>query len=284
MDKFSLSLSSFRFKEIFLMTGFSIIGLFFATDRLQLEVIPELLLFSLSIFSLFASIYSINSWYGYTSDIQNNRMSYLQKVSPRQYIVFTTLSLPISLLLLIYLRGWELGLLGLICFTFWMIYSAPKGLKSSPLLGTLLHFFMQILHFHIGFLLHKSFSSFSLLVSIYFSILFAAGHLNHELIDYRTDKESGTKTTAVRIGEAKVSLLSTIFFAAAMLYLIILGSQKIVSPIMVIPFVVAAILQFILKFCLQLSPIQYRTMYRIFYLIAGIIYLFGKYFRMPIGS
>jgi 4-hydroxybenzoate polyprenyltransferase len=95
----------------------------------------------------------------------------------------------------------KLPYLAVASFLLWLIYSLPSGAKSRPIWGTAIHFLSQIVQFHLGIIVFSQVTWSSFLVSIYFAIIFACGHLMHELKDFEADRAAGIRTNVVAYGQ-----------------------------------------------------------------------------------
>lgn len=282
MAKLKAYLQKLRSGEVLLMTGFALIGAFFSLEEISVPTVLLLLAFFIGIFFLFSAIYSINSWFGYTADLENKRMGYLKGTPVGIYIASSFIfgALAFAALGLIDLR---LLFAGAVSLALWTLYSLPRiGLKGVAFGGTLLHFISHIIHFNMGYILYKPISAESLAVSIYFSLLFAGGHFHHEAIDYATDKRSRLKTAAVSLGWKGALNLSFSLFALAALYWATLYHYDIIGFRAFAPFMAAFALQGLLRIYFDRwlgdtdAALLYRTSYRIFYLLAGIAFIIFK--------
>ena len=204
-----------RLKEIFLMTGFSVIGVLFTDSKNWIDLGKDIL--SLLIFIFFVlAIYCLNSFADYKDDSQS-----------------------------------------------------------------VIHFLAGICHFHIGYSCFKEPSFFSLCISVLFAMLLSAGHFNHEIIDYDSDKIAGNLTTAVRIGINKATNLRTLLILLSIAYWTTVFYLKV---IVALPFII-----FLLPTCALLifsvslrhkGPELFQKLARGAFLIAGIILLIIQLFKL----
>jgi len=264
------------------MIGFATIGSFFAIDKLSYENFIKIVLFALSTFTLFAAIYSYNSFGGLKDDILNKRFGYLNLNQKTFFKITFIIFLMCALIIYMYLSKY-IALMGLISFILWLLYSAPGiGLKRFPFIGTIIHFITQIIHFQMGYIVFLPLSYNSLYFSVYFALLFAGGHLHHEIIDYKADNDAGIKTTAVSFGVRNSFLLYYITFISSGVYLIFIQQIGIITIYESIPFLVALVLQLITTyiFCRKNYTndflIRNRTCYRLYYFIATSSYIVVK--------
>jgi len=283
MNRFSAFIKSARFAEISILLGFPLIGLFFAFESLpQLLSIP-VILFVVAIFLLFTAIYAFNGLAGIGEDGENTRLSDLKN---RKSTFIATLAVSLSLsLLFFFMIKFALAVFAVVSFLLWCLYSFPKkGFKYRPVLGTLIHFFGQIIHFLMGYAVIKPIDSAGFAASVYFALLFSAGHINHELIDRDADEKTGIMTGAVYFGAKKWEIVSFCLFFAATLY--IFAASMAISGMIVYtyPFIAAGLIHTIYKIIsFKRTPDQSkflaeRNFYRILYFIAGILFIEAKIF------
>ena len=283
MKQVSAFIKSARFAEVSILLGFPMIGLFFAFKSEEELVSVPVFLFAAAIFSLFTAIYAFNGLAGTDDDKHNSRLADLAG-KRRSFIVTLAVSLMLSLVIFFFIKP-VLALFSGISFLLWCIYSFPKkGFKYRPVLGTLIHFFGQIIHFLMGYTVLAPLDKGSAAASVYFALLFSAGHINHELIDHDADEKAGTRTGAVCFGVSAWEKVSFALFLIAALYISALSVlEKELLPLC-FPFIIAGIIHMIFKICsfkkasMQTKFLEERRFYRLLYFAAGIIFIAAKIF------
>jgi len=267
-----------RFVEITGKMGFIFIGVLFASPDLEAYVfIRSSQLYILCLF-LGLSIYSLNSYFGYDNDLSNQRLSTIESYSKRGFrnssICFTIITL-----LILCFFDWEVSVTAGLMILIWGIYASPNiGLKSIPILGLVVAFIAQLLHFHLGYLVFASVSVFSMVISIYFALLFAAGHALHEVIDYEADKEAKLNTSAVYFGRQVLDYTSLFIFAAAAIYWTVIYHYHVINFVTWICYFAAFLLQLIAWVLYNKSQqFVYRRLYMVFYFVATIIIILNSY-------
>ena len=283
MKQVSAFIKSARFAEVSILLGFPMIGLFFAFKSEEELVSVPVFLFAAAIFSLFTAIYAFNGLAGTDDDKHNSRRADLAG-KRRSFIVTLAVSLMLSLVIFFFIKP-VLALFSGISFLLWCIYSFPKkGFKYRPVLGTLIHFFGQIIHFLMGYTVLAPLDKGSAAASVYFALLFSAGHINHELIDHDADEKAGTRTGAVCFGVSAWEKVSFALFLIAALYISALSVlEKELLPLC-FPFIIAGIIHMIFKICsfkkasMQTKFLEERRFYRLLYFAAGIIFIAAKIF------
>lgn len=276
--KITKYIKALRVFEIFLMTGFALIGFIFALDTISQISIRKFLLIFFCTISLVASIYSFNAYAGKEYDKNNLRLRHLSNLSQQSALLYSLIFLCLSILIGLFINS-RIFYFIIVIYFLWLLYSYPKkGLKYIPFSGTILHFISQIFHFNMGYIAFRPISLESILISVYFSFLFAGGHMHHEAIDYEADKISKNKTGAIFLGLKKIELFSFGLFTLGIIYWWVLFLQNFISSLYFISFFVAYLfhvalfIYFFNKFKLSNSSrIKYRSLYRFIYLVCCMI-------------
>lgn len=283
MKQLSAFIKSARFAEVSILLGFPMIGLFFAFKSVDQLVSLPVFLFAAAIFSLFTAIYAFNGLAGTEDDKHNSRLADLAG-KRRSFIVTLAVSLVLSLILFFMIKP-LLAVFSAISFLLWCVYSFPKkGFKYRPVLGTMIHFFGQIIHFLMGYTVLAPLDKGSAAASLYFALLFSAGHINHELIDHDADEKAGTRTGAVCFGVSAWEKVSFALFLIAALYISALSLIEKELLLTCFPFIIAGIIHTIFKTCtfkkvsMQAKFLEERHFYRILYFAAGIVFIAAKIF------
>lgn len=281
MNKIRHYIKSTRLAEVSLMLGFPFMGIIFAFEDIASIFSLQVLIFTAGIFFLCISIYSFNAWAGTDEDVENERLLIL-KDRKKHFMLATVVSV-LLFVTIFFLANPFFILLSLLSFCLWAVYSWPKkGFKYRPVLGTLIHFFGQMIHFQIGYAVLKTTDVESFLISAYFSLLFSAGHLNHELIDYEPDKKMGTNTGAVYFGQKKWETVSFIVFSFSTIYMIFLTFFEVADIVTCWPFIAAGIIHIVYRSLFvknDLSKQRFlneRSFYRSLYFVSGLLFVLIK--------
>jgi 4-hydroxybenzoate polyprenyltransferase len=88
-------------------------------------------------------------------------------------------------------------------------------------MGSINHLLGGTLHFLLGYTLVHTLDTNGLVMSLFFGLVFAGGHLNQEVRDYEGDLLNRIRTTAVVFGRRRTFLASLCTFTAA--YAILAG-------------------------------------------------------------
>ena len=139
-------LKAFRLGEVFVLTGFCLIGGVFSVDRIDINIAFRLFLILWMAFFLLGSLYAFNALCGRQYDIHNERLHGLDKISNKEYIVFFVIFLVLSIVSGYFLNEYTIYFI-LTLTVLGIIYSLPGiGLKNIPFGGTAFHFFFPDYH------------------------------------------------------------------------------------------------------------------------------------------
>ena len=217
--------ASTRALEVLALQASPILGSFlggFSLERCGV-IRPGLLL--LGSLALTAHIFVFNDWAGYSSDIRDPRRTTLvfarQGISRRQ-VARVAIALLIFANVAFVAVGRLAILIGAAIAALSLLYScSPSFGKSTPIVGSINHLLGGALHFLLGYTLAHALDASGLVISLFFGLVFAGGHLNQEVRDYEGDLLNGIRTSAVVFGCQRTFLASLCTFTAA--YAILAG-------------------------------------------------------------
>lgn len=263
-----------RLAEILLMTGFVLIAIPFLPESSVTSVLiarNSALLFVAN-FLLLVAVYSANGFFGFKADRLNPRLSEHQFSTPRKYQAVTVVTL-VSSLFLLWALNTDLPYLGALSFFLWVFYSAPGGAKGRPILGTVVHLLGQMLQFHLCILAFARPTVSTLAVSAYFGLLFASGHLMHEVKDHESDAAAGIRTNAVVFGPNRVIAFYRFAIFIIPIYWLALRLGGLITERQFWPFFAASLAHVTLTFVgrMRLGGDPYQRAYRIMYFVAGVV-------------
>ena len=121
---------------------------------------------------------------------------------------------------------------------------------------------------------------------LYFALVFAGGHLNHETIHSSEDRAAGLNTSAIRFGKEKTFFAGFVIFSLSFLYLAILAWIHLLpfSLIYAAAVLYPAYGYFFLTTWRNglgtVSMISFRRRYRLIYIILGIYFWFTLIWRI----
>lgn len=179
----------------------------------------RLALLLLGSLALTAHVFVFNDWAGHSLDIRDpRRASHTfshQGISRRQVARFAIALLILSIAAFAAL-GMAAMLSGAAIASLSFLYSFSQRFgKGAPVVASLHHLFGGALHFLLGYTLFHSLDSTGIWLSLFFGLVFAAGHLTQEVRDYEGDRLNGIRTTAVMLGCRRAFLTSFCLFTAA---------------------------------------------------------------------
>ncbi len=278
---------SLRPAEVLLMTSFPMAGFLLSRPgRAGLADVPALLTCLVASFCVAGSAYVFNSLEGLHADRLNHRLADHALVAGR-----VTESSMRGLMI-------ALGVVGLAAFA-WLgpasvvmaaavllwgyLYSGRRFRgKERPGISSLLHcagaasFFFAGAGSRLG-------TPVPLVGAVLLAILFATGHLHHEIVDYEADREAGLRTLAVRYGVRKSLWLGSSGFLLFYVLVALAWYRGWWPASLAAPFLLGAIAHaVVLKWWLARTSegrgvYTYRSFYRVLFLgmaaVAGILYL-----------
>lgn len=169
--------------------------------------------------ALTAHIFIFNDWVGYSSDLHDPRRAEFvftrQGISRGQVAVVTLALLGVANVAFVAI-GTLATLLGAAIAILSVLYSCSALFgKRAPVVGSLNHMLGGALHFLLGYGAFHVLDTRGIAISLFFGLVFAGGHLNHEVRDYEGDLLNGIRTSAVVFGRERAFLASVATFTAA---------------------------------------------------------------------
>jgi len=212
-----------RSLEVAVLQGSPFLGAVLAARGISLERLPGIALLLLGSTLIVAHVFCFNDWADAALDAGTPRKTgnsfLLRGIAPGRMLLFSLLLGAAGLAALVALPL-PVPLLGGAVLLAGLLYSLPRiGLKRVPVLSSLIHVAGQGLHFLMGFALFAPLDGRALRLSLFFALVFAAGHLNQEVRDHDGDRAGGVRTNAVFFGRRAAFLASGALFAAAFAWL-----------------------------------------------------------------
>lgn len=217
--------ASARAVEVLALQASPILGSILSGFSLQRPGLVRLGLLLLGSLALTAHVFVFNDWAGRSSDILDPRREIL--VFGRRGITSGEVARVATALLILAnvvfaVVGKPALLLGAAIAALSLLYScSPTFGKSTPIWASINHLLGGALHFLLGYTLSRPLDAKGLLISLFFGLVFAGGHLNQEVRDYDGDRLNGIRTSAVAFGCRRTFLASLFTFTAA--YAIVAG-------------------------------------------------------------
>jgi 4-hydroxybenzoate polyprenyltransferase len=192
--------------------------------------------------ALTAHVFVFNDWTGYNSDLRDPRRAALvfdrQGIS-RPQVAYVAVVLLILANIAFATVSRSAMLLGAGITTLSLLYSySPYFGKSTPIAASLNHLIGGALHFLLGYTLCHALDTSGLVISLFFGLVFSAGHLNQEVRDYEGDLLNGIRTCAVVFGRRRTFLASLSLFTAAYVLIVGLAAFGILPRLLLVSIVV----------------------------------------------
>jgi 4-hydroxybenzoate polyprenyltransferase len=186
--------------------------------------------------ALTTHVFVFNDWAGHSKDIRDPRRAALvfarRGISKRQVA-----RLAIALIIIANVAFAAVGrpamMLGAAIATLSLLYSCSSSFgKSTPIVASINHLLGGALHFLLGYTLCHALDASGFVISLFFGLVFAAGHLNQEVRDYEGDLLNGIRTSAVVFGCRRTFIASLCLFTAAYALLAVLAAIGIMPRLL----------------------------------------------------
>ena len=187
---------------------------------------------------LVAHVFVANDWAGIDADLQDPQRqdhTFVNQGVGRRHFGWMGLSLGVAAMLALLPLGGQALLLGLALGVVSALYSLPPWqLKGRPLWSSLMHLLGGSLHFLLGWVAFAPINGPSLAISVFFGLVFAAGHLVHEARGVEGDRINGIQTNAVRFGQQRCFAAAFVLFSAAYLLLAVLCLVRMLPTVLLL--------------------------------------------------
>ena len=214
-------LRTVRCGEVVLMVGFPAAAGLYGMTVLTSERWGILAWTVLGMLCFAISVYAINSLFGRSLDARNPKFASSPLLSGTVtsnqllFVIVASLAGGVAGLALAARHSMAPVILMLMLWVGWAWYSHPKGLKSIPFAGSALHVVAGAIMFLVPYTLQRPLDLRGSVLAAVFSLAFASGHANHEIIDRAADAAGGVRTTAVVFGARWVHWYGTCLAMAA---------------------------------------------------------------------
>jgi 4-hydroxybenzoate polyprenyltransferase len=226
-----------RSLEILALQSSPLLGLVYGGARP--ETVGYSRLGSLVVGSLFLTthIFVFNDWSGYISDSRDpNRTAHAfgrANVSKFQLACAATMLLVLANVSLAF-AGIQAVLVGASITLLSLLYSGSARFgKNRPFAASANHLVGGSLHFLLGYTLCHAPDGAGMVLSLFFGLVFAGGHLNQEIRDCDGDRLNGIRTCAVAYGCRRALAGSVLLFAMAYVVASALAALGILPAILV---------------------------------------------------
>lgn len=212
-------LASARGVEVSVLQASPLLGAYLGGLGLDAASVSRLALLLLGSTALTAHVFAFNDWAGYGSDARDLRRSGARAggyIVGRGEIGRVAVALLILASAAFAAVGPSAMLFGAGIAALSLLYSfSPSFGKSAPIVASLNHLIGGGLHFLLGYAMVHAVDARGVALSLFFGLVFAAGHLNQEVRDYEFDRSVPIRTSAVAFGCRRGFLASFCLFTAA---------------------------------------------------------------------
>ena len=194
-----------------------VLGSFLGGFKFERGNIVRLVLLLFGSLALTAHVFVFNDWAGNSSDIRDpRRSSFARRGISSRHVARITIALLVLANCAFAILSSATILFGAAIAALSLLYScSPRLGKRTPIMASVNHLVGGALHFLLGYTLFHPLNVGGVMISLFFGLVFAAGHLNQEVRDYDADLRSGIRTTAVVFGCRRTFLGSVYLFTAA---------------------------------------------------------------------
>ena len=194
---------------------------------------PGLLLFGS--LALTAHVFVFNDWAGYVGDLRDPQRVKLvfDRGLHRRHVAQVAIALLIVANVAFIAIGRRAVLLGAGISALSLLYSGSQRFgKNTPIAASLNHLLGGMLHFLLGYTLCHALDARGVQISLFFGLVFTAGHLNQEVRDYEVDLLNEIHTSAVVFGCRRTFLASLYIFTAAYAVVVTLAALGILPKLL----------------------------------------------------
>ncbi|WP_217578185.1 UbiA family prenyltransferase [Mesorhizobium sp. GbtcB19] len=273
-------MSSIRFDEVCALQGTPLIGAVLSIGALTMNNMLDVAFVIAGNLCLVAHVFLFNDWSGIDGDVNDPKRAagtFAAKGLSRSEVGYLAISLLALSLLLFAMVGETPFFVGLAIAGLSALYSAPGlHLKGTPIFSSALHLSGGALHFLLGYAAFSAIDVRGLLVSLFFALVFTAGHFTHEARDHAGDTLNGIRTNAVAFGKAQGFFAGLALFTAAYVLLVGLAFYGLVPRVLMLaallyPLHLTASLRALRAGLSFESLVALQRCYRVLYAIIGIV-------------
>jgi 4-hydroxybenzoate polyprenyltransferase len=208
-----------RSPEVLALQASPILGSFLGGFSLERWGVLRLGLLLFGSLALTAHVFVFNDWAGHNSDLRDPRRAarvFARRGISRHQVAHVAITLLILAGVAFAAVGSPAMLLGAAIAALSLLYSCSPSLgKGTPIAPSINHLLGGALHFLLGYTAFRALDARGLVISLFFGLVFAGGHLNQEVRDYEGDLLNGIRTNAVAFDCRRTFLASLCTFTAA---------------------------------------------------------------------
>jgi len=264
----------YRWKELPIWLGIPTLGIFSTYAPITLE---RTALFYLAIIFSMCHVLLFNDWGDLIKNPhENNRYNYKGNITPFiQWLYWSSVIFGLLCLLCYMLLSRKMFYLAILGIAISLLYSHPRTHVKESLLGSsFLHLMGGEIQFLLGYMAFASLDIRGLLLGLFFSMIFTAGHFIHECIDIKEDLQGQIKTRATCFGVTPILMTGFKVFFFSHFYWLCLAIFDIISLLAFILFTLPLFIHLFYFYNIRSSEIiergfilRYRWRYRTVYAI-----------------
>jgi 4-hydroxybenzoate polyprenyltransferase len=227
---------STRALEVGALQASPIIGGFLGGFNLEQGPVVRMVLLILGSLALTAHVFVLNDWAGHCSDLRDPRRArhvFARQGIPRGDVARVAMALLIFSNVAFAIVGGPAVLLGAAIAVLSLLYSCSPFGKSTPFAASINHLIGGALHFLLGYTLFHPLDGRGFAISVFFGLVFAAGHLNQEVRDHEGDALNGIRTSAVVFGCRRTFLASLGIFTGAYALIVVLAMLGLLPRVLI---------------------------------------------------
>jgi 4-hydroxybenzoate polyprenyltransferase len=230
--------SCIRLDEVLVLQGAPLIGACYSIGALTADKFVAAATLGIASLCLVSHVFLLNDWSGIAGDLRDPsravRTFYAKGVSRAEVGILAAALLALSLVLFGILGAVPIAL-ALAIAGLSALYSAPAfHMKGLPLFNSALHLVGGCLHFLVGYATFTAVDGRGIAISCFFGLVFAGGHLMHEVRDRDGDQSNGIRTNAVAFGKARGFVAGVVLFTLAYALLVSLAAFDVVPRVLVL--------------------------------------------------
>jgi 4-hydroxybenzoate polyprenyltransferase len=232
--------------------------------------------------ALTTHVFVVNDWAGYGTDARDPRRALAGPEAhgvPRDGLALLAVALLAVAGALLAVLGTAAVALGAGIAALGLVYSlAPRLGKATPGAASLNHLVGGALHFLLGWTLVHDAGTEGVALSLFFGLVFAAGHLNQEVRDLEGDRANGIRTCAVAFGPRWALRASFALFTLADVLLLALATAGVLRSIVLVVAGVWALQAWWSLEALRRGPdagtaLWLQRRYRVLFAVVGLVLL-----------
>ena len=273
-----------RGAEVLALQASPILGAVLGGIALDLQSLVRLGLLAVGSLAVTAHVFVFNDWAEYEVDRRDPRRAETG-LSHRGITRRQVARLAIALLVVANVAFIALGalswLLGASIAALGFLYSRSAILgKRSPIVGSINHLVGGSIHFLLGYTVFHVLDARGVSISLFFGLVFAGGHLNHEVRDYEVDLPNRIRTTAVVFGRRRAFIASLCTFSVALALIVGLAARGLLPKLLL--FTPAVWVLLVMSSMRELrhglefeSAVRMQRRYRMLFALIGLAMLVG---------